>query len=161
MSQSPEDPPPEPAKSGQLPEHQRPDGVSDATINALGTLSEAFEAVETARGFLYTFHRVTGTADLTLGKAIGELRAAGHAELADRLDRDLLGRNILEGRWTFQIVEEYDETYYSAFKELEREAREELVGGRRHIYEAEMKERERTRGHPRHTARPTEDESPQ
>ena len=153
--------PPEPQSSEQLPDHRRPDGVSDETVNALGTLSEAFEAVESARGFLYTFHRITGTADITLGKAIDELREAGHADLADRLDRDLLGRNILQGRWTFQIVEEYDQTYYSVFQELERAAREQLVGGRRHIYEAEMKERERTRGHPRHTARPDHDAGPQ
>ena len=151
------DPPP----SEQLPEHQRPDGVSDETINALGTLSEAFEAVESARGFLYTFHRVTGTADLTLGKAIKELREAGHDQLAERLERELLGRNVLQDRWTFQIVEEYDQNYYSVFQELEREAREELVGGRRHIFEAEMKERERTHGHPRHTARPADDAGPQ
>jgi len=123
--------------SEQLPEHQRPDGVSDETIKALGTLSEAFEAVESARGFLYTFHRTTGTADLALGKAIDELRGAGHDDLASRLEQELLGRNILQGRWTFQLVEEYDQNYYSVFQELERSAREELVEGRRHIYEAE------------------------
>ena len=39
--------------------------------------------------------------------------------------------------------------------------REELVGGRRHIFEAEMKERERTHGHTRHTARPADDAGPQ
>ena len=150
-----------PPSSEQLPEHQRPEGVSDETINALGTLSEAFEAVESARGFLYTFHRMTGTADLTLGKAIDELRDAGHDDLADRLEHELLGRNIIQDRWTFQIVEEYDQNYYSVFQELERAARDELVGGRRHIFEAEMKERERTRGHARHTARPEDDAGPQ
>jgi hypothetical protein len=153
--------PPAPERSEQLPEHQRPEGVSDQTINALGTLSEAFEAVETARGFLYSFHRVTGTADITLGKAIDELREAGHDDLAQRLEQDLLGRNVLQDRWTFQIVEEYDQNYYSVFQELERAARDELVGGRRHIFEAEMKERERTRGHPRHTPRPADDAGPQ
>lgn len=151
------DPPP----SEQLPEHQRPEGVSDETIQALGTLSEAFEAVESARGFLYTFHRLTGTADLTLGKAIDELREAGHDDLADRLEHEMLGRNVIQDRWTFQIVEEYDQNYYSVFQELERAAREQLVGGRRHIFEAEMKERERTRGHARHTARPKDDAGPQ
>jgi|GEM_PF-7012401 len=32
------------------PEHTRPDGVDDATVEALGKLSEAFEVVEDARG---------------------------------------------------------------------------------------------------------------
>ncbi|WP_278255253.1 NAD(P)H-binding protein [Nocardioides convexus] len=28
-----------------------------------------------------------------------------------------VGRNVLQGRWTFQVVEEYDDGYYAAFKE--------------------------------------------
>jgi hypothetical protein len=143
-----------------LPEHVRPEGVTDATVEALGKLSEALEAVEVCRGHLYAFHRRSGTADLTLGEAVDLLRKAGHEELADRIDTELVGRNVLQGRWTFQIVEEYDDTYWSLFRELEREAREQLVDGRRHLYEAEMKERERSSGNPRHTAVP-DDSGPQ
>lgn len=139
------------------PEHQRPDGVDDATVAALGDLSEALEAIEAARGHLYSFHRLSGTADLTLGKAVDGLREAGHADLAERLERELVGRNIIEGRWTFQLVEEYDDTYYAAFKTLEQSARDELVGGRRHLFEAEMKEARRTPGREHHTARPDDD----
>lgn len=134
------------------PEHQRPDGVSDATVSALGKISEALEAVESARGFLYSFHRLSGTADLTLGEGVEELRAAGHTELADRLERELVGRNVLTGRWTFQLVEEYDDGYYAAFRELEGLARQTLVDGRRHLFEAEMKEARRSHGDPHHTA---------
>jgi hypothetical protein len=137
-----------------LPEHRRPEGVTDATVEALGKLSEALEAVEYARGHLYGFHRLCGTADLALGKAVEQLREAGHGDLADHLERDLVGRNVLHGRWSFQIVEEYDDGYYDTFKALERLAREELVGGRRHLFEAEMKEDRRTVGHPDHTAVP-------
>jgi hypothetical protein len=143
-----------------LPEHVRPEGVTDATVEALGKLSEALEAAEVCRGHLYAFHRRSGTADLTLGEAVGLLRKAGHEELADRIDTELVGRNVLHGRWTFQIVEEYDDTYWTTFRELEREARDELVGGRRHLYEAEMKERERSAGDSHHTAVP-DDSGPQ
>ncbi len=143
-----------------LPQHQRPDGVSDATVEALGRVSEALEAVEAARGFLYSFHRLSGTADLTLGEGVDGLRKAGHTELADRIDRELVGRNVLQGRWTFQIMEEYDDGYYATFKELEQAARDELVGGRRHLYEAEMKEDRRTAGDPGHEAVP-DDSGPQ
>ncbi len=146
--------------STPLPEHQRPDGVSDQTVAALGRLSEALEAVEVARGHLYAFHRLSGTADLTLGEAVGQLREAGHRELADRVERELVGRNVIEGRWTFQVVEEYDETYYSVFKELEQLAREQLVTGRRHLYEAEMKEERRTHGARHHEPVP-DDGGPQ
>ena len=142
------------------PEHVRPDGVSDATVEALGKLSEALEAVEHARGHLYAFHRLCGTSDLTLGEAVDQLRAAGHAELADRIERELVGRNVIHGRWSFQIVEEYDDTYYDAFRSLEKVARDQLVGGRRHLFESEMKEDRRTHGAPHHAAVP-DDSGPQ
>jgi hypothetical protein len=138
------------------PQHIRPEGVSDATVEALGKLSEALEVVEHVRGHLYAFHRLTGTADLALGDAVQLLREAGHTELADRIDTELVGRNVLRGRWTFQVVEEYDDGYYATFKSLEELARNELVGGRRHLFEAEMKEDRRTHGDPDHTARPGE-----
>ncbi|ABL82189.1 MULTISPECIES: hypothetical protein [unclassified Nocardioides] len=134
--------------------HRRPEGVDDATVEALGRLSEALEAVEVARGHLYAFHRLSGTADLTLGDAVAKLRDAGHTELADRIGRELVGRNVIPGCWTFQIVEAYDESYYATFRDLERAAREQLVGGRRHLYEAEMKEDRRTHGAPGHEATP-------
>ena len=83
-----------------------------------------------------------------------QLREAGHDDLADRIERELVGRNVLAGRWTFQVVEEYDDGYYADFKRLEKQARDELVQGKRHLYEAEMKEDRRTVGLPHHTARP-------
>jgi hypothetical protein len=134
--------------------HLRPEGVDDATVEALGKLSEALEVVEHARGYLYGFHRLTGRADFALGEAVDKLRAAGHAELADRIDRELVGRNVIEGRWTFQIVEDYDDNYYGPFRDLEREARDRLAEGRRHLYESELKEQRRTRGEPGHESRP-------
>ena len=143
-----------------LPEHTRPEGVTDATVEALGKLSEALEAVEVCRGHLYAFHRRSGTADLTLGDAVDLLRKAGHEELAERIDTELVGRNVLHGRWTFQIVEEYDDTYWTPFRDLEREARDQLAEGKRHLYEAEMKERERSAGDRNHTAVP-DDSGPQ
>ena len=142
------------SKDSSAAQHRRPDGLDDATVDALGKLSEALEVAEDARGHLYAFHRLTGTADLTLGEAVDQLRDAGHAELADRVDTELVGRNVIPGHWTFQIVEEYDDTYYSVFKELDRVARDDLAEGRRHIYEAEMKERRRTHGRPGHEATP-------
>ena len=128
--------------------------MTDATVEALGKLSEALETCERARGHLYTFHQLTGSSDIQLGEAVTALREAGHDAVADRIDRELVGRNVLPGHWTFQIMEEYDDTYWSVFRELERTARDELAGGVRHLYEARLKESERcsarrvTRPHP-------------
>ncbi|MET9222521.1 MULTISPECIES: hypothetical protein [unclassified Streptomyces] len=133
---------------------RRPAGLSDASVEALGILSEALETVERARGRLYDFHQLTGGADLRLGEAVEHLRAAGHAEHAERLEREIVGRNVLPGYWTFQMVEAYDDTYVEPFRRMEEQIRTDLAGGARHIHEAEMKEARRTHGHPDHTARP-------
>jgi hypothetical protein len=133
---------------------RRPDGVDDATVRALGTLGEAVEAVERARGHLYSFHQLCGTADLKLGEAVEQLREAGHDEVADELEREIIGRNVLEGRWSFQIVEEYDDGYWSAVRAAHRGAMDHLAGGVRHIHEAEMKTRRITSGHPDHRSTP-------
>ncbi|MER7959261.1 hypothetical protein [Streptomyces sp. NPDC096030] len=134
-------------------DHQRPEGVTDSTVEALGSLSKALETTERARGHLYAFHQLTGRADLELDRAVTLLRESGHDRWADRVEREILGRNVIPGHWTFQIVEEYDRTYYEPFRDVERQALADLVDGRDHLYEAEMKEARRTRGHPHHTAR--------
>jgi hypothetical protein len=133
--------------------HRRPEGVDDATVEALGKLSEALETVERVRGHLYSLHQLTGTADFQLDDAVALFRKAGHVTIAERIEREVIGRNVLAGRWTFQIVEEYDDGYYADFRAVERDARDELAQGRRHLYEAELKEERRTHGRPGHEAR--------
>ncbi|MEV0394802.1 hypothetical protein [Polymorphospora rubra] len=139
---------------GPDPAHRRPAGLDDTTVAALGKLSEALETTERARGHLYSMHQLTGHADLQLDEAVALFRRAGHDRVADRIERELIGRNVIAGRWTFQIVEDYDDGYHATFREVETWARDDLAGGRRHLLEAEMKERRRTRGLPGHEARP-------
>ncbi len=126
--------------------HRRPPGTDDKTVEALGKLSEALEVVEEARGYLYAFHRRCGTADLTLQEAVRLLREAGQTDMADDLQTNLVGRNVLPDRWSFQIIEEYDDGYYAPFRAAEMAARYDLVEGKQHIFEAEMKEQERRDG---------------
>ena len=135
------------------PDRSRPD-LDDTTVEGLGKLSEALETVDQARGLLYGFHQLTGKADLLLQDAVELLRKAGHDSLADDLDRDLVGRNVIADRWTFQIVEDFDDTYWSVFRAFDERARTELSDGDRHVFEARMKQRERTTGHPAHEAGP-------
>ena len=133
---------------------RRPPGVDDATVEALGKLSAALDHVESARGRLYAFHQLMGGGERTFEEATALLRAAGHTDLADTADREVLGRNPLPGMWSFQMVEAFDDGYYAATTGLERRAREELVEGRRHVFEAEMKALRRTPGEDGHHASP-------
>lgn len=136
------------------PHHQRPGEVDDSTVEAVGKLTEALETVERARGHLYSFHQLTGAADLELGEAVDGLREAGHTQLADEIEAELIGLNVIQGRWTFQIVEDYDDGYYATSKALEATVREDLMRGQRHVYEAELKAQRRTPGRSGHEAAP-------
>ena len=134
--------------------YRRPDGVTDAEVAAAGKVSEALEAVEDARGHLFAFHRLIGTADFRFEEAADLLDAAGHPEHAAHVRREVVGRNVLEGRWTFQVLDEFDRTYHQVVSGAECRVREDLVGGIPHVYEAEMKERRRSAGVPGHESRP-------
>ncbi len=125
-------------------EHRRPDGVSDATVEALARLSAALETAEDARGHLYAFHRLSGRADLDLQGAVQALRDAGHDREADAVTEVLVGRDVLPGMWTFQIVEAYDANYAQVFRAVERSVRAGLGVTAPHLGEAEMKVREQS-----------------
>jgi hypothetical protein len=74
--------------------------------------------------------------------------------VADRLEAEMVGRNVLNGRWTFQIVEDFDDNYWSVFRDHERRVRDELQQGYRHVFEARMKEDRRTHGRAGHEGTP-------
>jgi len=134
-------------------QHRRPEGLDDVTVEALGKLSEALETVERARGHLYSLHQLIGEADFKLDDAVSLFMQGGHARIAKRIGRELIGRNVVRRHWTFQLVEEFDDGYYTDFRAVEKDARDELAGGRRHLYEAELKERRRTHGRKGHESR--------
>ncbi|MFJ8444398.1 hypothetical protein [Kitasatospora griseola] len=125
--------------------HRRPPGVDDATVEALGMLTKALEYTERARGHLYAMHHMTGGADRMLADAARMLRRAGHGEQADLVEREILGRDVVPGMWTYQLVEAYDDTYYQVFTAVEHRVRRDLAGGRRHLAEAEMQRAARSR----------------
>lgn len=87
-------------------------------------------------------------------EACDALREAGHDDVAERIETELVGRNVLEGRWTFQVVEEFDDSYWQVVRDHEKRVRDDLVGGQRHLHEARMKEDRRTHGRKGHEARP-------
>ncbi len=133
---------------------RRPPEASDAVVAAVGKASEALEYVERARGHLYSFHQLMGHADFVVEEAADQLREAGLTDEADRLCEEIVGRNALDGRWTFQIVEEYDDLYWEPVRTAVRGLEARHTGGRRHVFESELKDARRTPGRPDHAARP-------
>jgi hypothetical protein len=126
--------------------HRRPRDVADATVTAVGKASESFEWVVRARGRLYDFHQMMGRADRLLAQAVDLLEQAGHDDVAAELRADYLGRNAVTDRWTFELVEDFDDTFYAVAAAWDRRLRETLVDGVRHLHEAEMKAARRADG---------------
>jgi len=132
--------------------------VADDVVEALGKASEALEYVERARGHLYSFHQLMGHADFVFGDAVELLRSAGLNGAADEIDLEVVGRNVLDGRWTFQVIDEFDRCYYQEVGRRVRSLEAKEVGGRRHVYEARLKDRRRSPGVAGHERRPQSDD---
>lgn len=133
---------------------RRPAGIDDDLVEAVGKASEALEYVERARGYLYTFHQLIGHADLVFGEAADLLASTTASDDAQELNQELVGRNVLDGRWTYQIVEEFDDGYYAVAVSMVRALERRHMGGARHVYEDLMKERRRSAGRSGHERRP-------
>lgn len=129
--------------------------ADDAVIEAVGRATEALEYVERARGHLYSFHQLIGRADLLFGEAAELLGRAGEPGAATQVERDVVGRNVLDGRWTFQVVDEFDDLYHRVVVEAVADLEAQFQEGHRHVFEARMKERRRSHGRAGHEHRPS------
>ncbi len=114
-----------------------------ATIDAVGRATEALEYVERARGHLYTFHQLIGRADLLFEESALQLAEAGHRAEAASLWLNVVGRDVLESRWTFEIVERFDDDYYEVTRSEVTGLKQRLVAGRRHAHEEALRGRRR------------------
>ena len=91
--------------------------MDETTIEALGKLSEALETTDRARGHLYSMHQLTGTADFQLDEAVSLLMQAGHTELAERIQRELIGRNVTAVQGDASDTADLDRLYDTVKKE--------------------------------------------
>lgn len=130
------------------------DQIDDDIVEAMGTLGEAYEYLIRARGHLYSFHQLMGRVDFLFGDAADQFDDAGRSEAADELRAEIVGRNVLDGRWTFQVVEEFDDLYWDAVHGTVRDLQRRYQGGRRHVHESRMKDERRSSGRAGHERRP-------
>jgi hypothetical protein len=145
---------PDGVSSGDASQLPTLDHLDDGLVEAVGLATEALEYVERARGHLYSLHQLTGRADFLLEDSAKKFRQVGHADTADELETELIGRNVLDGRWTFQVVEEFERTYYDVVRSTVLALEARLMEGHRHVHEARLKARRRTAGVRGHEAAP-------
>ncbi|MFC7132131.1 MULTISPECIES: hypothetical protein [Salinibaculum] len=133
--------------SGSLPD------LTEAEQEALHRVELGVEWLHRAHGDLVEFHHKTGHAMDHLAAAEDELRDAGHKALADALRDEYLPRGVIdEDRWSYDVLEAYQEGFLADLTAFEERARDEVADGHRHVNERRM-EREWKR-----RARETDDE---
>ena len=64
------------------------------------------------RGHLSSFHQLWGRSDLKFGGAADQPDECGAVMDAEDVRGELVGRNAIDGRWRFQMVEEFDDLYH-------------------------------------------------
>jgi len=112
------------------------DDLTEAEREALHTVELSVEWLHRAHGHLVEFHHKTGHAMDHLADAEEQLREAGHADLADVLRDQHLPQGVIdEDRWSYDVLESYQEGFLNDLVAFEEQARGEIADGNRHVTE--------------------------
>lgn len=121
-------------------------GGPPADAHLLHETEHALEWLHRGRGHLLAFHHAVGRAMDKLADAEGDLRAAGHDDLADRLRDDLLPAGVTaRDAWSYEVVEAFEDGPLTDVEAFEADARDRLAGGERHVLERDQQRRWRER----------------
>jgi len=114
---------------------------------ARGDLGQSIRTGESVRTMIINALPVTielSVLAILVAAAVSMLADCGHTELDADIESTLVGRDIVEGMWSFQIVERYDRGYWDVFRAVESHARRLLGAAEPHLFEAEMKDQEQS-----------------
>jgi len=110
--------------------------LSEAEVAALHEVELGLEWFHRAHGHLVAFHHNTGHAMDHLARAEGHLRECGHEQLADALRDRYLPRGVIDGdRWSYDVLECFQDGLLADLADFEEFARLEVADGRRHVAE--------------------------
>ncbi len=110
--------------------------LTDREREALHQVELGLEWLHRAHGHLVEFHHNTGHAMDHLADAETMLRECGYDDLADALRDQYLPRGVIdEDRWSYDVVECFQEGFLAEIKDFETETREAVADGQRHVAE--------------------------
>ena len=125
-----------------VPDDTPHDSLSESELEALHEVELGLEWLQRAQGELIEFHHATGHGMDHLNDAESLLRTSGHDELADGLARELLPHGVVDGdRWSYDVLESFQDTVLAETEGFERRVRAELVDGERHVRERRQERR--------------------
>jgi len=108
---------------------------AEAVRAACHEIELGLEWFQRAQGHLLEFHHSVGHAIDHLSAAEYHLRDCGHADLADRLRDEFLPAGVVDDRWSYDVVEEFQTGVLADVQSFERTVRNRLADGTRHVTE--------------------------
>lgn len=124
------------------------DELSRNERTAMHEVEVGVEWLLRAQGRLLAFHHAIGHGMDHLDVAESRLRAEGHTTLADHLRDEILPRGVTgDDRWSYNVVEEFQQSFLNPVTDFEEASREVVTDGKRHVEERvqERAWRERSR----------------
>jgi len=112
--------------------------LSEGEMEAVHSVELATEWLQRAHGEFLELHHKTGHAMDRLDEAETQLRDCGHDELADLLRRELLAAGVIDGRWTYDLLEEFEEEFLSDMTDFKRQVCNQVADGQRHVPERQQ-----------------------
>lgn len=122
-----------------------PHHSDDPTIEALHRVELGLEWFHRAHGHLVAFHHNTGHAMDHFAAAEELLREQGERELANDLRDEFLPCGVLGDRWSYDVLETFQDGLLEDADAFERRARHELADGDRHVAERQQEREWRSR----------------
>ncbi|WP_436931514.1 hypothetical protein [Halosimplex halobium] len=110
--------------------------MTDREVEALHEVELGVEWLRRAHGKLVAFHHNTGHAMEHFAEAEELLRESGHTDLADEIRDSHLPRGVVdEHRWSYDVLESFEDDFMADVSGLADRARADLADGRRHVAE--------------------------
>lgn len=126
------------------------DRLSDTERDALHEVELGLEWLQRAQGNLIEFHHATGHGMDHLNRAESMLRESGHTTHADELRETVLPHGVVDGdRWSYDVLESFQDTVHTEICRFERQVRDDLAGGDRHLRERRQERRWKARANDR------------
>jgi hypothetical protein len=115
---------------------------------ALHRLTLGTEWLHRAHGHLLAFHHSTGHAMDHVAAAEAHLREAGHDEFANAIRDEYLHSGVIDDdRWSYDVVEDFQDGVYTDLQRFESIVRDELADGQRHVSERVQEQAWKERAH--------------
>lgn len=116
--------------------------LTETELEALHEVELGLEWLQRAQGHLIEFHHATGHGMDHLDSAESMLRESGHTALADDLETTVLPHGVVNGdRWSYDVLESFQDTIHTEIRRFESQVRQELTDGTRHVQERQQERR--------------------